>query len=90
MRAVFWVQVCAVVLLIVSVMAMGVEIFINDTDNTTAIVIWGIIAIVCLNINAAAAIYRYWKTGSDKEKVIAIFLVLLIIAFWIAKAVKII
>ena len=90
MKAVFWVQVCSIVLLIVSVMAMDVEIFINDIDNTTAIVIWGIIAIVCLNINAAAAIYKFWKTGSDKEKVIAIFLVLLIIAFWIIKAIEII
>jgi hypothetical protein len=80
----------AVGLLIFSVIALGVEIFINDIDNTTAIVILGNIAIVCLNINAAAAIYKSWKTGSDKEKVIAIFLTLLIIAFWIIKAVEII
>ena len=85
MKAAFWAQVCAVVLLLVSVMALGFEIFINDAENANAIEAWGIIAIFCLNINAAAAIYRCWKSGGSKDKAIAVFLLLLIIAFWIGK-----
>lgn len=89
MKVLFWIQTAAIIILIISVIALGAEIFINDTDNTSAITVWGIIAIAALNINAFAAIYRFWRSGNAKEKTIAIFLFFLIIIFWIAKAVRI-
>ncbi len=85
MKAMFWIQLCSVALLIVSMLALGFEIFVNDLENLTAMYIWGIIAIVCLHINAAIALYRCWKTGKDTDKKIVIFLTFLIIIFWISK-----
>ena len=89
MRCVTWIQVIAILLLVVSVALLGVELFIRDADNTNAILVWGIIAIVCLNINAIAAIYKYWKSGNNNAKALSIFLLIIILIFWISKAVKI-
>ena len=89
MRVLFLLQTVAVIILIISVIALGAEIFINGANNTSVITVCGIIAIAALNINAFAAIYRLWKSGKGKEKTVAIFLFFLIIIFWIAKAARI-
>ena len=90
MRVLKLIQITAVVALIISVMALGVEIFINDAENITAMQFWGVTSIICLNVNAFAAIYRLWETGGSRNRATAVFLLILITAFWTAKAVRII
>ena len=84
-RCFFRFQFLSLALLIISVSAMGAEIFINDMENITAMKIWAVIAIVCLNVNALGCIGKLWKNGTKSEKRIAVFLVVLIAVFWLYK-----
>ena len=84
-RLILLIQVTAIVLLFVSVAALGVEIFANDLENVRSMQIWAAAAISCLNINAFAAIWKLWSTGKRREKRIAIALTVIIIVFWITK-----
>jgi len=84
-KTMFLCQILSLALLIISVSAMGAEIFINDLENAAALKVWGIIAIISLNANALICIWRLWKNGSGKEKTAAIFLLAIIIIFWLTK-----
>ena len=90
MKVVFWIQIISIVLLFIAVTALGVEIFVNDVENIAAMQVWAIIAIVCLNINAFAAIFKCYRNGKPLEKKLAIALAFIVIIFWIAKAVRIV
>ena len=85
MRIIARIQRAAVLLLIVSVAAMGVEIFINDLENIRLLWVFGITAIVCLHVNAFAAIWKLWRAGAKKEKCVAAGLAVIVAVFWMIK-----
>ena len=85
MRFIAWIQLAAIALLVISAAALGIEIFANDFENIRSMQIWAAVAVVCLNINAFAAIQKLWSTGNDKEKRIAVLLTVILIIFWIIK-----
>ena len=87
-RIVFWIQAICIGLLIIAFIAMGAEIFINDLDNIPALQVWTIIALVCLFVNAFAAIYKLAKTETEREKAIAPVLAILLFVFLLIKLIQ--
>lgn len=85
MRIITRIQRAAILLLIVSVAAMGVEIFINDLENIRPLWVFCITAIVCLHVNAFAAIWKLWRAGTKKEKGVAATLAVIVAGFWMIK-----
>ena len=84
-RIAFWIRAISIGLLIIAFIAMGAEIFINDLDNILALQVWAIVALVCLFANAFALLYKLAKTGTEREKIIAPILAVLLFVFLLIK-----